>query len=302
MPPLVTDRDLEILATLERFPLTALQLLKLSRTFALPFTEERRVRERLQVLAVAGRVRRWRYAIAGPGAPAYFTLSPTGWALLHGVKADAASKRAFAELGVARQFHSFALAEFLVHFFVAAHAAGHEVLDFEREHACRLQVGTETLCPDAGFRLRLKSGRLFRYFVELDNSTERVRSLSVPDTWQRKLRLYERFAATTGERFRLLIVTTKSKERLEHLLAFAGAQAANKQRSLACGTFLPEFLAALEPLCERCFLDQQLAAAALLPPLKLPNEATRENGDLAIPDLRSARYHGPLAAARTAAV
>ena len=68
--PLVTDRDLEILAALARFPLTALQLLKLSRIFAAPFAEERRVRERLQKLAAGDLVRRFRYLIAGPGAPA----------------------------------------------------------------------------------------------------------------------------------------------------------------------------------------------------------------------------------------
>lgn len=275
MPSLVTDRDLEILAALERFRLTAMQLLKLSRTFQVPFTEERRVRERLQKLAAGGLVRRFRYLVAGPGAPAYFTLSPSGWAVLHGVKADAASKRAFAEIGVGRQFHSFALAEFLVHFFVAAHAAGHEVLDFEREHACQLQVGSEALFPDSGFRLRLSSGAVFRYFVELDNSTERVRSLAVPDTWQRKLRLYDRFAATTDERFRLLIVTTKSKERLKHLLRFAGEQGKNKSRNLACGTLLPAFLTESSPLSAACFLDQREASIALVPLLRFP-EPTSE--------------------------
>lgn len=275
MPPLVTDRDLDILAALARIPLTALQLMKLSTTFAAPFTGERLVRERMQKLAAAGAVRRWRYATAGPGAPAYFTLSPSGWTLLHGVKADAASKRAFAEMGVARQFHAFALAEFLVHFFVAAQAAGHEVLDFEQEHACRLQVGSEALFPDAGFRLRLGSGAIFRYFVELDNSTERVRSLAVPDTWQRKLRLYGRFAATSGERFRLLIVTTQSKARLEHLLTLAGEMAANPARSLAYGTFLPEFLAEPDGLESPCFLDHALTPIALVPPLRYLEQPPR---------------------------
>ena len=43
---LLTARDLEILTALDRCPLTAEQLLKLSQIFAAPFTSERRVRER----------------------------------------------------------------------------------------------------------------------------------------------------------------------------------------------------------------------------------------------------------------
>ncbi|HQR41803.1 MAG TPA: replication-relaxation family protein, partial [Gemmatales bacterium] len=120
MTPLVTDRDLDILAALERFPLTAFQLLTLSQTFPQPFTDERRVRERLQVLVAAKRIRQFRYAIAGPGSPAYYLLSPEGYALLRGPDALPPSKRAFSELSVSRQAHAFYLAEFLVHFIVQA--------------------------------------------------------------------------------------------------------------------------------------------------------------------------------------
>ncbi len=79
---LLTARDLEILTARDRCPLTAEQLLKLSRSFAAPFTSERRVRERLQQLAAAGRVRRWLYATAGRGALGYYTLSRLGHQLL----------------------------------------------------------------------------------------------------------------------------------------------------------------------------------------------------------------------------
>src|SRR5437870_12163787 len=81
--PLHTQRDSEILAALDRTPLTARQILKLSRTFAVPFTDERRVRERLQLLCAARRVRQFVYATAGQGAPAYYVLSPLGFKLLH---------------------------------------------------------------------------------------------------------------------------------------------------------------------------------------------------------------------------
>ncbi len=297
MPALVTDRDLEIFTALERFPLTALQLLKLSRTFAQPFSDERRVRERLQALVVSRRIRQFRYLIAGPGAPAYYLLSHEGYALLRGSDAQAPSKRAFNELKASRQFHAFSLAEFLVQYQVAAHAQGHTFLDFEREHTCRLQIGDDTLFPDAGFRLQLKTGVVFRYYLEVDNSTERVRSTSVPDTWQRKLQLYERYAASQEERFRVLIVTTRSQERLEHLLTFAEELSGNKQRSLFCGSYLPAFLAASSPLEEACFLDHHRRAVPLLAPIRFPSAARRENGSLPTPQSASSRYHNRLAVA-----
>ena len=81
---LVTPRDQDLFEALDRCPLTVRQLLSLSATFIYPFTTERRVQERLQKLAAAGRVRRWRYATAGQGALSYYTLSPLGYRLLHG--------------------------------------------------------------------------------------------------------------------------------------------------------------------------------------------------------------------------
>src|SRR5436190_507261 len=102
---LLTARDLEILSALDRCPLTAEQMLKLSEAFGAPFTSERRVRERLQQLCAAGRVRRWHYATAGRGALGYYTLSRLGHQLLHASEEAFAAKRAFGPVGIARQFH-----------------------------------------------------------------------------------------------------------------------------------------------------------------------------------------------------
>src|SRR4051812_10506937 len=104
---LVTDRDIEILTALDHCPLTATQLLKFSRTFANPFTTERRVRERLYLMSDAARVRRSPYATAGSGAPNYYTLSRLGYRLLHGDDAPPPTKRAFSEIGLSRQHHTF---------------------------------------------------------------------------------------------------------------------------------------------------------------------------------------------------
>src|SRR5436309_917247 len=99
--PLVTPRDLEVFQALDHCPLTARQLLRLSRTFETPFTSERKLRARLHRLAAAGRVCRWPLAIAGRGgSPNYYTLSRRGFALLYGSQAPAPSRRAFRPVGI----------------------------------------------------------------------------------------------------------------------------------------------------------------------------------------------------------
>ena len=99
----VTSRDFEILAALDRSPLTAEQLLKLSETFTLPFTTERRVRERLQILCDCGRVRRSQYyATAGRGAQNYYTLNRVGYRLLYGDEAAPPTKRYFGDIEIGR--------------------------------------------------------------------------------------------------------------------------------------------------------------------------------------------------------
>ena len=142
---LLTARDLEILTALDRCPLTAEQLLKLSRSFAAPFTSERRVRERLQQLAAAGQVRRWLYATAGRGALGYYTLSRLGHQLLRADEAAPAPKRAFGPVGIARQFHALRLADFIVHTATSAPRTGLKLAGFYRENALRLTVGSESL-------------------------------------------------------------------------------------------------------------------------------------------------------------
>ncbi|HQR05663.1 MAG TPA: replication-relaxation family protein [Gemmatales bacterium] len=277
MAPLVTERDLDILAALERFPMTAQQLLKLSRSFACPFTDERRVRERLLALVKAKRIRQFRYAIAGPGSPAYYLLNAEGHQLLRGPDALPPSKRAFSELSVSRQAHAFYLAEFLVHFMVQSQAQGHTLVEYEREHRCVLRCGEDAIHPDAGFQLRLSSGAYFRYYVEIDNSTERVRSSAVPDTWERKVRLYERYAESCEERFRVLVVTTKSEDRLHHILRTSNQLLANKQKSLVSGTYLPAFLSNELGLEAPCFLDHHERQVPLILPIRYPLQSSNSN-------------------------
>src|SRR5262249_55054209 len=100
---LVTPRDIDILSALEMSPLTARQLLRLSETFALPFTTERKVRGRMLTLAESARVLRWPYAIAGRGCPTAYSLTREGYRILYGTEAAEPAKRAFRPVGIAHQ-------------------------------------------------------------------------------------------------------------------------------------------------------------------------------------------------------
>src|SRR5213593_997136 len=121
---LVTPRDRDLFRALDRCPLTVRQLLKLSATFSYPFTTERRVQERLHRLVAAGRVRRWTYATAGQGALSYYTLAPLGFRLLHGADAAPSGRGLFGPVAVARQSHTQALAEAIMHLFLGAFRGG----------------------------------------------------------------------------------------------------------------------------------------------------------------------------------
>ena len=268
---LLTCRDLEILLSLDRCPLTASQLLKISQTFALPFGSEKRVRERLFQLCDAGRVCRWQYATAGQGAPNYYTLSRLGFRILHGDEAIPPTKRLFEPVGLSKQMHTQSLADFIVHTAVSAHRIGMQFTGFYRENTLRLQVGEEALFPDCGYLLTEPGKQELNFFVEIDGGTERVRSERDAESWQKKIRFYDRFQDTQPTRFRVLILTTRSGERLQHILDAAANLVTNKQRSLFYGVSLPEYLAQAEPLLSACFRDHRGEPVAVVPQ-RTPNK------------------------------
>lgn len=263
--PLVTPRDLDLFQALDHAPLTARQLLKFSQTFAIPYTHEHRVRERLLVLAAAGRVHRWQYSTAGPGSLNYYTLAPLGYQLLHGPKAPLPSRGAFAEVGIARQLHTYSLADFIVHTAVAAHQAGVSFTGFCRENSVCLRVGQELLWPDCAFQLLTPAGQDLGYLVEIDNYSERLRSTKDTDSWERKIHFYDRYQDCCPRRFRVLVVCTRSGERLEHILHLAARKQRNLQRSLFYGISLPDYLAEAQPLMSCCYRDHRGQSVSLLP-------------------------------------
>jgi hypothetical protein len=264
---IVRSRDIELLTALDRSPLTAVQLLKLSQIFVRPFQSERYLRERLQHLCESGFLRSAFYATSASGAsPKYYRLARTGYAILYGENAAAPTKRYFAPLSIGRQHHTHCLAEFLVHTLVAAHRMSLTFTSFYRENTLRLQVGSECLYPDASFQLVASAERELNYFVELDNHTERIRSQQDADSWQRKLRLYDQLQSLSAARFRVLVVSTRSGERLKNILTLAEETASERDRSLCYGVHLPGYLSCGDALRMACFLDHCQRPVSLVPP------------------------------------
>jgi hypothetical protein len=271
---LVTPRDRDLVQALDRCPLTVRQILKLSDTFSYPFTYERRVQERLQCLAAAGRVRRWRYATAGQGALSYFKLTPVGYRLLHGPDAMPSGRNLFRPVGIAREAHTRALAEVIVHLAVGAYRAGIAIENFCRENTVRLRVGEDNLYPDAAFELSPDAVSRFRFLVEIDNCSETVGPGAGLNTWARKVQFYERYQDTEPERFRVLVITTGRPARLAHMLHCSQQFAHNPQRSLIYGIRLNDLLSVEDPLFVPCFANHVGKPAALLAQVRLTSPPT----------------------------
>jgi hypothetical protein len=266
---LTTSRDIDLLTSLVISPLTLQQLLKLSQTFAAgSFLSQRALLDRMQSLRLGGWVRRWPLALArrGGGAPDYYKISPQGLRLLYGEEASPPTKQFFSEVGIARHFHMYSLAEFLVHTAVCAHARGFRMVDVHPENTFVATVNGEKMIPDHRFDLVNAEGERYRYLVELDNSTETIYSpRHEQETWHRKIRLHDAYQDQTGQRHRVVVVTTRSRARLDNIMGAAAGLMRNPLRTLFIGSYLPPYLAADDAVGQPCMIDHRGNALSLVP-------------------------------------
>lgn len=265
----IGPRDLDILSALEHCPLTPAQLLKLSSTFSRPFPEEHTLRRRLRLLSHRNLLRQFPYAVASGGrSPHYARLTRDGYRLLHGPDTTLPHRRHFEAISHAHHHHTRALAEFLVHTLVSAQQVGMTVPEFSPENALKIEAGLFTLYPDSAFAVQDAAGRRFRFVVELDNGTERVRSRLDTESIERKVRGYDLhqsgIAARDPERFVVLFVCARGPDRLAHILELAGELTVNARRRVFLGTTLKEFLMSPTPLTEDCFRDIHAQPCALI--------------------------------------
>jgi len=274
----IGPRDLEILTALDQTPLTTAQLCRLSTTFAAPFGNQDNLRRRLRSLTTSGLVKSWRYAIATDGpSPRYFRLSRDGFRLLYGSQAPLPRRRYFEEISHGHHYHTFSLAEFLVHLLVSAGRCGHSIERFTKENSVCLKAGTFSVWPDAAFVVRRPDGRTFPFVVELDNGTERVRSRLDTECIERKLRGYDahqaQFDKFDENRYLVLFVTTRSAKRLDHILDFAGTVMQQPHRTVFLGCCLQSFVRC-DPFCDAELRDHRGLKRMLIPQVTPATRAT----------------------------
>ena len=274
-------RDIEMLRALDYAPLTARQVLKLSETWESQFKSARLVRERYQRLAEAKLVTAHRYAILERGQPEnYYLLTRSGYQVLHGPDAKPPTKGFFAPAALARQLHQRAVSDFIVHTICCAHRSRVSFTGFYRENAIRLTAGGESVYPDASFTLVTRDQKVLRFFAEIDNNTERVRSQKEAESIERKIRTYDAVQDQNPEiRFRVLFVSARgSLERLDHILEAANGAMRNCSRTLFYGVTLASYMASNVSVTSPLFTDHRgdrhslvpdIQADSLLPPSAL---------------------------------
>ena len=275
----IGPRDLELLSAIDRHPLTPSQLCRLSHSFAAPFHDEENLRRRLRTLMAAGLVKSWPYSVASAGrSPQYFRLTRSGYRMLYGTDAALPTRRYFEAIQAGHHPHSLYLAELLVHLIVTGHRHGCTMESFARENSVKLEVQSPgvdgeagsvfTLFPDCAFTVRMSDGRRFPFVVELDNGTERIRSRQDVESVERKLRGYDahqsQFDKFHPDRYLVLIVSTRSRIRLDHILATAGTVMQQPMRTVFLGADLPTLLKS-DPFTELQFVDHRGTRRTLVP-------------------------------------
>ena len=262
---LPTIRDEALLRLLERTPLTTALILKASETFpGEAFRDDRRARERLQTLAVAGYVRAFP-ATHGVGGPVnWYKLAPDGFRLLHGADVALPHRSRFEAIAPSRFHHTQALAEVIVQAVVAAYRDRCGIPFYSGDGDTTIEGASRKLYPDCFFQFAL-AGRQFNVYFEVDQSTESIDSLAEQsirtklltyESYQDSLVAWWRENCERGPRpFFRVVFLTRSVERAYHILWLAGGCARNVGRRLAYAATQSAFLTEPMALQSPLFLD-----------------------------------------------
>lgn len=264
---ILSGRDQSLLRLLARTPATTSLILKASETFSgEPFSDDRRVRERLQTLAESGLIRSFP-ATHGVGGPVHwYKLTAEGYRTVHGAETMLPHRSRFEAIPPSRFQHTQALAEIIVHSLVAAHRDRCTVPFFQGEGEARIDVASHTFCPDCFFQFGL-AGKQFNCYFEIDQSTESIDS-NAEQSIRTKLLNYETYQDSLvawwkgqGERgprpyFRTVFLT-RSQERAYHILWLAQTCARNFDRHLVYAATQDDYLTEPRALQSPLFLDHR---------------------------------------------
>lgn len=270
----ISPRDSSLLKLLSWTPATTTLLLQVSRTFdGGPYIDERRLRERLQVLEHAGYTRHWSTASIGGGLQNYYKLTTAGYQILHGPDVELPPRSFFAELAPSNLRHTLQLAEAIVATVCAAHFRRITIEKFYRENELRFEVGDAQVQPDCFFRFAT-SGLAFNVAFELDLSTETVDSpsdrslrsrIELYDAYQEQLLQGWLAGGRTWERPRFRVVfLTVSVLRAYHILAVMASSTRHPDRRLIYAATQDSYLGNPQPLTDPFLLDHRGTWQALV--------------------------------------
>ncbi len=265
-----TVRDDDIATFLFRTAATPDLLFYASQTWNEPFASLDRTQRRLNALVQAGWLLRAPLAIASQiGSRYYYQLTLDGFRMWQrDPDAQPPTKRFFAPSADALHQHLYAKAQFLAHLTVVAHRRGFRIENDKPENTFTIGTGDRTIRPDHYLELVGPNGRRFAEFFEFDRSTETQTSTAqLTNTWTRKNLVYQSHQDTLGRRtrFRIIPVTTVSRERLENIMRLFAQQATIPNRQLYVGVYLPDFLAEDDALCHPIFADHRHSHIPLVP-------------------------------------
>lgn len=264
------QRDRHTLRLLSWTQATAALILKASDTFVLSeqeeaYRDERRVRERMQMLGQAGLARAAPVAVPTGGIANWYRLTVEGFRAVYGPQSPLPPKTFFDPIKVSRQEHTVRLAELIVHTLVVSHRHRIQIAEYRRENELKIAGGSRVLYPDSFFRFR-RSGRQFNVMFELDNGTEPLDSHE-PHAIREKIRTYEahqdrvlgwwiaqRRPRQVNPRFRVVFLT-RTAERAENILSLAFDLARNRDRLLCYATALDDYLSDCDVLRRDVLLD-----------------------------------------------
>lgn len=275
----IGPRDIDLLQDIDRCPMTAEQLFQLSVASERPFRSLPDLRRRLRQLKAAKMLNCWPYAIATTGrSPLYFKLTRDGFRFLYGEAYPLPRRRHFEAMSPGHHHHhTLSLSTLLVHLVTHAAKEGHTIENYARENSVKLTADPFIIYPDGAFVLRRNDGKAFPFCIELDNGTERVRSKQDVECIERKLRGYDahqsQFATFDDDRYLVLLVTTRSRQRLDNMLSLAGSIMSQPQRTVFIGASLDALLE-VNPFETSVFEDHRHLRRTLIP--KVTNSKTRQ--------------------------
>lgn len=247
----LTERDHSIIKSIARYSLTSRLILEISKTYPKPFNQIQAVYRRMKQLEEAGLVNKRKMFFSGENY--YYLTKRAGELILHEDERRRSTNKIFSPIKEVQQQHEYLISQFMIRFEQDCQKLKVPVEFFIREGQFIAWANREgelkKIVPDGTIVLRIKD-KYRVFFLEIDRSTERIRTSSKINTnsFQEKIRRYTDFFQDIRNHellkeliiksFRVITVCI-TPERMENLRQ--AAQEMKKQKTF-CFTYAGKFI------------------------------------------------------------